>query len=453
MTDFVIQRLKNMGFYKLEEGLPALYALGASLARSAGDESKAPNFELLPSFLTAGHSSQIPQTNVLAIDIGGTSAKAGIRLIQEDGSVRWRYLFEEKNIVLKKDTESNNSFVNFASALAERVRLDLDNKEISCDNIQAVGIVWSNAIENFYSPELGIAGSVAAREQYSKGEWFIKDLKNGDDLAGPLLKAFRASGINIKNLIITNDTPFTLAACLGASAGVVASTGVNATLLKNGTRNGVQGKIICNAEMGGRFPLDESFLSEGDMVADGGKANTIERLIGGAFIPAVFCGHLILLSDLSCLKQAINELEKLGDKKWSFFNTRDLSSLISDKKYFFERHPEYQEFPDECIHALEVLSTQILARAAKLLTAIVYASIANQIAEGETSFTISLDSRLAREVPLFWESFSKQLKKCIPDSIEVEVVLAVPIETPTGSISVPMQGAANAIDSLQAVSH
>jgi len=451
MIELVKEELRAIGFYKLLDGLPDLYAQAAHMAKHAGDSGTGPHFELLPSYLLTEKEPVDAKKNVLAVDIGGTSTKAGVRLVSKDGAVSWRYLFEQKNTALRNTKTGLNSFAEFADTLAANIKQSLAAKDIDEKSIQDAGIIWSNAIKNHRAPNLGISGAVTAREHYNKGEWFIKDLKNGDDLAAPLLEAFKAAELNIKHLVITNDTPFTLSACKGAVAGVVASTGVNATLLMTETgANSQKRQVICNAEMGGRFKLKESLLSEADLIADGRNADTIEYMIGGRFIPTVFCAHLIRLGQngIDAFKKPVAILNDIGEDKWGHFNTRDLSSLIYNQDYFLGRHPEYINFSKDCLDAMKVLAAEVLSRAARLLTTVVYGSIANQIAEGETTFKVSLDSRLAREVPLFWDAFKEQLAVCLPAPLKVEIVLAEPITTPTGSISVPMQGAANAMDSL-----
>ena len=78
----------------------------------------------------------------------------------------------------------------------------------------------------------GNSGRVVDRELYSKEEWFIKDVVNGCDLGKFFCEAFQDIGFHLKNFLIANDTPLTMTSAEACDGGMVASTGLNATLVK-----------------------------------------------------------------------------------------------------------------------------------------------------------------------------------------------------------------------------
>ena len=61
---------------------------------------------------------------------------------------------------------------------------------------------------------------------------------------------------------------------------------------------------------------------------------------------------------------------------------------------------------------------------------------------------ISLDSRLAREIDIFWEELQRTFYS-LDEMSKVTVNLVKPILTNQGSISAPLIGAANALDCMQ----
>ena len=61
---------------------------------------------------------------------------------------------------------------------------------------------------------------------------------------------------------------------------------------------------------------------------------------------------------------------------------------------------------------------------------------------------VALDSRLAREIPLFWDIIRRTLKDLSPKGKEINLKLIDRMKVPGGAFSVPMLGATNALDSL-----
>lgn len=463
LAENLITVLKEKNFFSAESNLKQIVEIGKKMSALAGNFTKEAKFEALPSLIPA-QDANTQHEYALLIDIGGTSTKVGIRQVLSPGREHWRLLFELKNIELKEYEYSGNKFHAFCSLLAKRIRIYLDQAGFPREKLQACGIVWSNAIENkFYikpknlsseiaATEKCITGIVVQREFYGKGEWFIEDLKNGDDLGEIFEKSFADQGLNFISFLITNDTPLTMKSLTTADSGMVASTGLNGTLLKplsDFVSGSASEKVICNAEMGGRFVLDDRFFSLADFAGAQKKATTVEQITAGRFLPFVFVSHVIELGNdkLDNLKELAKHLTELGEKRFFEFRARDLSLLLFDQVFFVARRTKKEYYSAEVLEILRELALQLILRSAKLCAVVALATISNQIEEKD-DFLIALDSRLAREIPIFLETMEKTLKEITPAGKKINLNLVEPLAISNGKISVPMLGAARALDSL-----
>ena len=449
MASKVSSILEEIGFFKLEKNLGQLFKRAACLAQHAGSSQDIDKLAAFPSSIPA-ESIEAKPGYVLSIDIGGTSTKAGVREVMEDKKVKWHYLFEIKNLDLGNLTNSSHSFQTFCDLLAKQLALSLKHVGIPVKKISACGLVWSNALVNRKGKSGSIIAEVAGRALSAKGEWFLKDLKDGDNLNEFFLKSFEAQGISIGRILIANDTVLTMKVVPGADSGVVASTGLNSTILKNGKKLGiseVEEDIICNAESGGHFILDSALASKGDFFPRESDFITLESLSSGKFLPKILTQHIEVLanSGLDDLLPLSEHLNSLGDSKWEEFRSRDLSLLLYDKEFFLNRRTDSEYYTETVLGILEELAHLVLERGGMLASVVAYASISNRI-ETKESFLISLDSRLSREVPLFKEKLQQSLEIALPNDKKVKINLCEPLLIDGGSISIPMLGAVNAVD-------
>lgn len=438
--------LEEIGFYTIQNKREILCNQAIEYAKNAGNDN-VKSFESFPSYIPT--KTPIDRNDIqLITDIGGTSTKVALRDTVGDG-VKWIMLFEEKNIDLKPKKIGLKSFESFACSLSDKVAKKLTELKISPEQISAVAFIWSNAIVNEPRNANAISAFVTDIESYKKGEWFISDLKNGDDLGAMLLQALKDSGFKPKQFLITNDAPLTMKALHNATGGMVASTGLNGTLIQNINGN----EIICNGELGGRFDIETSLLSQGDWISDDKRANTIELLCAGRFLPLIFTQHIIELAKNG--KEELEELSdcllnKLREKRWVEFRAKDMNLLFSSSEEFVARRSEKiaRCLNEGSLTALRELSKEIFTRSAKLGALVAFATIANQM-ESKKDFLIALDSRLAREVDFYLEVFNNELESLNQEyNINIKAQIVKPLSIDDGKISVPMQGAANALDSL-----
>ncbi len=442
--------LKNLNFYAARLSLDSLYDY-AKLANANAGKNLKPAFEALPSYLTIANQ-KLNSSSILTIDIGGTSTKAAVK-INHGSSVEWRMLFENKNLEMLDVALGDNPFTAFCKMLGNQVERSLVTAGIPRDSVTGCGLVWSNAMDNKPWPGTGISGLVTQVDEYTKGEWFTKDLVNGRDLGVEVVDSLRKRNIPVKTFLIANDTPLTMKSLPQADAGMVASTGLNATILKSEKDLGISDRsnyMICNSEIGGRFYLDDCQIkTAADFIDDFQPALTIEHISVGNFLPRIFCSYILVLAEeITELQPLAESLKNMGSEKWVEFRSRDLSLIISDPEFFLNRRSNRQVYNDIVLQLLSELSSELLVRGAELCSAVAYGSVANLVGSKDV-LNIALDSRLSREVPIFWTTLQAQLAT-LSKNLEQKITLNLmkPLEVKTGKISIPMIGVARGVEEL-----
>ena len=440
--------LRDIGFYRAQEGLEQLKTRAAELVARAGNERYTDKLEALPSYLDAA-TATVQRNTALAIDIGGTSTKVGLRYLDKfSGKLDWQLIFELPNDELKGNNGASSPLEFFAEGIAHRIVAAESGLAVQLPAIDAIGIVWSNAVESRATAQ-GITGLVTQREKYRKGEWFTKDVNNGDDIGAAFTAAFLKCGMRITALVVGNDTPLTMKALPGAHAGMVASTGMNGTIVKRLSQDAPPS--IFNTEMGNRFSVPAELLGRADFVDDNKAANTMEYLVAGLFLPRLFCQHILTLSDegLPEFSALAAHLLSLGSARWLEYSAEDITWLMFKKDMFLKRHAGRFQYQPACLRSLSILASELIARAAKMAAVEAYCTVLNQLSETR-NLVIALDSRLARENKMFHDIMKRTLAALTPSSNKITLSLLKPYVVKNGSISVPMLGAAAALDNLPA---
>lgn len=439
--------LRAIGFFAIEDAFASLQERMARMALQAGD-AKFPENERFAQFASFIPADSVPPRHPaeILIDIGGTSTKVGVRrLLQGRSEPDWRVLFEDPNDDFNEKGRTGTGLQRFSAAVADRTKKALQAAGIECAGGWGLGIVWSNAMLNRLVPGEGVHGQIVNRQNYTKGEWFNLDSKEGESVSQPFLEAFQRAGLRVTTIVVANDTPFTMKALNGSDAGMVASTGVNATLVSE-----LQGAfVISNAEMGTTCRMPKELLSEGDRLHPGIPCSVIEQQLSGKFLSQIFAGHILALAKAGVAELApvAGFLQGKGDAAYLHFQTADLSLLTARPEKFVEQHLELGTLSAPTLMALRALAQHLVLRAAKLAGLMAFASIANQLSR-KASFTIALDSRLSREMPIFWEEMQQTLKRCMPSAKSATLTLIDRLPVTGGVLSVPMLGAAFALDSL-----
>ncbi|MCB0337712.1 MAG: hypothetical protein KDD62_15455, partial [Bdellovibrionales bacterium] len=151
--------------------------------------------------------------------------------------------------------------------------------------------------------------------------------------------------------------------------------------------------------------------------------------------------HIPLFKDLR------DALQVLPEHGYEEFRSKDLTLLLSDHDEFVARRSDPTLYTHEILELLQTLSHELYLRSAELCAVVAFGSVANLL-EVSPNLVVALDSRLAREVPLFWEHFDKTMQTKLKKKQVVSLQLVQPLRLEGESISVPMMGASNALDDL-----
>lgn len=423
-----------------EESRKAFLTQVTEMVDRAGTSSNQPKFRALSSGIPVAQAKS-KMESVLAVDIGGTATKVGIRLNQN--SKPWRVLLEDPNNSFDDSSLSGGSLDRFATIVAKRTLAALKQHNINVSS-WGLGIVWSNAMNNPIIPGFGIDGVVTARDYYSKGEWFCRDVKDGDSVGQVFRNAFANCGMPISLTLVANDTPLTLKALPNAQSGMVVSTGFNATIVKNIGN----GPVICNAETGTSFSVGTELVGPYDLISSNTRASIIEHLVSGQHLPKLFASHIMAnASSIPAFRELARHLSSLGKAAFEFFAAPDLSNCLDKPEKFLEKCKAIAKLDLDQIPKYQTLVKDLLRRSARLSSIIAYASVVEQL-DTNNSLTIALDSSLSRNIPFFWKTFQESLKEITPTGKNITLQLVDRQEAPGGILSVPMLGAANALDAL-----
>jgi hypothetical protein len=426
--------------HKVAENLSSLATLGESYVLNA------PLGRKPCCAWDAGSLSRVPrgvhvqEHLCLLMDMGGTHTKVGYR----DASGTWTPILDHHNdwFESKRDPALPLLQAFFRTLLSETVN--------ACPLLTTtplpirLGVIWSNQVKTkrFDTGRTrGVTGLVHGFQSggYRKGEWFLKGIKNGDDIGEVLLNECERLSLSPEVMILGNDTLFTLFAVKGAHAGVVMSSGGNCTLVGVTTEDKDE---LYNSELGGMFMLPENVLSAADyafMKTRAISSLSLEELSAGTWFPAMVAAHIAQAATTpegSTLKQVTSDIAS----KELVITNRALSGLLRGTETIFSSYPE----PIRA--TLQTLVSSLVDRGATLAGLLCYLSVINQVKAGLRHAVVSLDSSMARHFPGYLDGIKRTCSALVPTGITIEICLLSPIQLKEGlEISVPLQGAAAAL--------
>ncbi len=436
----------SIGLLKADQHFNLLVKHGKEmLSRSLDDQplnAFARDFSALSTHTPTLNEKQL----FLIIDIGGSHTKAGLVVWQKE-LPEWLTLFDIDNNHFNSPTPDELPINRYIYNLAGLINDQLHQTDFPSTDITAVGIIWSNAItcrrfeENQQvSGVSGLVTGIAEKKSYRKGEFFVDDLYDGFNLSTTILNNLARFQIIPKVFVIGNDTIFTLKATTGAHAGMVASTGANATAIDS------EGWIY-NTEMGGLLTVPNELLSAGDdlfLNKRGQKSIVLEDLIAGKWLPDLFQGHLHKLAKINT---SVADFVNKADPNKAIFSAADLSELATGE--FSEKLSEIGHCCPNFIRLMSDLIKVMARRAGKLASAMAYLSLPDFL-DDQQKLLLSLDSSQARFLPGYYESLCKNLNTLLAPNKEAQVVL----QSPQNEITVPMRGlAASLAGELAQLSH
>ncbi len=426
-----------------KEHLLELFPFAQKIAREAGRCTTAPAIDCDPSFIPMAAGADVPDTSLLIIDVGGTHIRCAVRTTAASGISEWTLLDDILNNDLK-GTASGNPLDRMFGALAPVVVTGLDRRKIKRKAVKGIGLIWSNklASEPLDPSNGGITGvtgkisGLGAGTSYRKGEWFTEGLKDGDDAGGSCIEAFRHVGISPSAFIIGNDTIETGNAIIGADAGMVASTGANATIIPPG------GSFFHNSEAGGNFEIPAGFLP--GLYSPDCSCVKLEDGMAGVGLPGIFSQFIrITAAGIPALQKPAAMLSSLDEPAaWKHFRPEDLSALLNEDFAFFSRGKDPVFCTDEIFSLFGSLAAEVIDTGGRLAAVLAYISICNQLPERD-HFIVALDSTMARTMKGYLVNMEETIDSVLrPQGKSCKIVLIEPI----GKISPPMIGAARSVN-------
>ncbi len=414
---------------------------GQEMARRAQEGVPGEAFAFGASHINANNLQPAREANVLLIDVGGSDCRGVLQRFHRGEQTQTLQLFYEPNKAFCPGQKAD-AFSEFAELVASAAAAGIARHGVRVDGI---GIIWSNELDcrPISGDVRGVTGVVCGMGDggaYRKGEPFTPALYNGRDVGAEFQAAFQSHSINSGAFLIGNDTVFTLCAEPGARAGMVASTGANCTLLdKLG--------FIHNAESGGRYRIDPSMLSKGDVyfLQNNGPIK-LEDLIAGRWLPRVVEGNVCALAQAGVKEfMRLAAVFEQNPEDKALLTGKDLTSVL--KGDIPEALPEVSQFMSgETYESLRKVIEVITQRAGALAAGMAAFSV-NGAASPDQAVKLSLDSSQARFLPGYEKSMLQQLEQMTANGAlpgRVEVVLKMPKD----SMTVPMQGLARAVASL-----
>ena len=431
---------QETGPFLSEQHFNELIQCGERMAAAAGTRAAGPKLLAEPSYIPVASRPAVAGAGILAVDVGGTHIKVGLRTARKDGRLAWQELLDVDNDALNIGGDAVRGLEKMAIQLARLIVTKLEKARISKNTIKAVGVVWSNALKNApleLESARGVTGVVTGSQDgkaYRKGEWWNRDIQDGDDIGQIFIRSFAANGITPRAFVIGNDTIFTAKAIDQADAGMVASTGANATIIPAGQQ------MLCNSESGGNFEIPVHMLNLPPI--DGQPAVKLEDIMAGKNMPMLLAEYIVQAG-----KQGTAEFSRLGDsiieKKKSgkpAFSSEDVSMLLQGNFEEFLKNRDLPCYPAETLAALKRYAERLISISGRMAAAMAYLSILNQLPE-KSSFTLALDSSQARYQTGYFESMKAALKTLLgPKGKQLNIQLL----EPEGEISVPMMGVARA---------
>ncbi len=443
-AELLHQAAGQLGVFNAIEGLSEIVRLGKLRLHNACYQKGAPScaWDSSEIHLPDPKRPERYRSSVL-IDIGGTQTKVGYQ--NERGEIRC--LIDHPNTWFQSadpggDTPALEPFI---SALIAEIKKCVPNLEPDC----RLGLIWSNQVQcvQIDTPTTrGVSGIVRGSKSggYRKGEWFLRGIRDGDDIGALFLRALGRANWHPAVFLLGNDTVFTLFATPRATAGVVMSSGGNCTVIGDEGRE--KGHII-NTELGGNLAVPDHLLSDGDRFCAGMRGVptlSLEELCAGLWFPTLVYAHVCAAAELPDCAALAPLRDALVSGEVSFNNRMLVASI---------KAPDSELVPQALRNAGESftgLLEALVRRGGALAGALCYLSVANQIEHPEGPVSISLDSSMARHFPGFFSSLSQTFKElCGGHSVELH--LAQPLALGgRGDISVPMQGMARALNTFEA---
>lgn len=442
-AELLHQPAGQLGVFDAIDGLAEIVRLGKLRLHNACYQKGAPSCAWDSSEIHLPDPKRTERFRpAVLIDIGGTQTKVGY----QNARGEMRCLFDHPNTWFQSADSGDDSraLEPFLEALIGEIKKSVPQLAPDC----CLGLIWSNQVQcvPIGTPSTrGVSGIVRGSKSggYRKGEWFLRGIRDGDDIGALFLLALSRAGWKPAVFLLGNDTIFTLFATPRSSAGVVMSSGGNCTVIGD---EGREKSHIINTELGGNLAIPENLLSDGDRFCAemrGVSSLSLEELCAGLWFPTLVYAHVCAAAELPDGAP----LAALRDALVSGEATLNNRMLVASLK-----NPGSELVPQvirDSGASFTGLLEALVMRGGALAGALCYLSVASQLESPEGPATVSLDSSMSRHFPGFFASLSKTFKELCGGRV-AELILAHPMPVEDGGeISVPMQGIARALNTYE----
>lgn len=440
--------LRQAGLSRLEDALGKAGVYAEKLARNAGQEQ---GCMLQESGVEAASANPTPGTVVYVVDCGGTKTTISQRIVgATSDDVSWSIVKSGRNAefdVGDSATRPINRYLH--NCFAQIKSANAGSNEVS------LALTWSNGLKVAPAP-VGVAGVGALVDgvgagSYRKGEPFTKGLYDGFDLGAAVAEAAAAHGLNLKTLVIANDTIYTANAHPGCDAGVICSTGANGTIIIPDSQGR---RMLFNAESGGKFFVASEWLAdcERDWARAHGRDVCIEDLSAGLESATTGLGvgrllslHAKHLAGQRGLMKVLAPVEKvIDDNGLGVFDGRAVTLLANGEFKAFKAIKEcFSQFDQAQLNVLQSIAANLERRAGLAAALLSYVSIARNVSSTPRAFTVALDSRIADGSAIFRAALEEGLQQLLQGN-----AVTVQYKKTQGGITVPTQGGASSLDQV-----
>jgi hypothetical protein len=425
---------------------------GERMAQATGSNKTVPKFANDVTFLNKTCTMPVSNTIFLVIDVGGSHSRAALRMSDTNGEITWKELFDVKNHVFEKWVGIKAGWTGVLHTLAELLEKEIIMTDVSKDNICGAALIWSNRLRveklciTSRVPE-GTTGYISCPEPgmpIKTWAWQGDPDSGNVNLGSALIGDLKKMGILPRFFLMGNDAPFVAkASTLPADGALVASSGANTTIIpRNGTG-------LCNAQSGNiEVPFPRGWPNRSD-----NRPVRIERLVSGAQLPICFETYV-----KEAAGQGIAELQKIAEGLNAgeiSFSGKDLTYLLEDEYCKFTSSNQIREWSQDVFKILRLLAFQVSVLGGMLAGAMAYFSVFNQL-DLKNHFVVVVDSSQARFLRGYYKAMQNTFEALLARKKKTGKLLLIPpmILGKPGKlkqISVPMMGAANALNDLLAL--
>ncbi len=481
--------IRKSGLGRAEACLQRILEKGDEMVRVMGTEKGFPGID---TGLNVSRPAPRRPGKTIAVDIGGSHCRVVLREVAGDGAAEYFVLSDK----WYKPERSEMPFDPRRKALPQLFEWILNNAAEGAEKIErerklpggsllsgvdGFACILSEAAEKIPAPG-GVEGNSLrasnVETHWVKGQtWVVKErhpetgvvpLEDGDDAGLALYEAALRRGMRPGGIIFGNDTALVGLAVNqdqaphGIAGAQVTSTGTNASATKF-IDDPQAGRVLrlFNLECGGGFPMEEAWLSDAEIQynrmlneIDPPERVTIETCTSFEFMSALLGVNLkYMAANDPGLKPLDDALEGAGA---DFFSTFDLEALVEAEAYDgnYEktiRGLEARLGKRQFVQAAKQVAQAVVHRGAVLAAVVSFWSAFYQRENLELDeLAVALDSSSAHFMPAFRAQHQDQFSGLCRQSGKKGRILLLEALGNERKITVPIQGAFGALDSLRA---